>query len=441
MKRVLLLIMCLSPLLLCGQNTLSALENMHTVAKGQTWESVAAEYAVSVAELHAANPDITRRKLKKGTLLIIPRKPKPVEVEEVVEQKPESVVRTTLPHLKVGVLLPFSQEKAKMTELYRGLLMAADSVRRSGTDLDIYAWDGGLMASKIEGLQSEFKGLDILFGPTEATQIPAVAEMCREHGIRLVLPFAGGQVLQDYPLVYNATAPNAVVFEEAVKKMKTVFTDANYVVVSSGSPDNQGKVLCETLSKRMSQQGTAIGYVDLEGDADAYESAFSRLSENVVVLDNAGTRSLNIVLARLKDFSRRHPDYRISLIGFPEWQSTTQMLLKDFFAFDTYIISPYYYNVLEESTKRFQRAYEDAFHTPIAQNYPRYAALGFDLGYYFLSGLSKQGDTFEQMQGSLVQEPYQNRFRFERLPSGMSFTNRFVQFIHFTKEEKIEIIR
>ena len=147
------------------------------------------------------------------------------------------------------------------------------------------------------------------------------------------------------------------------------------------------------------------------------------------------------MLARLKDFSRRHPDYRISLIGFPEWQSTTQMLLKDFFAFDTYIISPYYYNVLEESTKRFQRAYEDAFHTPIAQNYPRYAALGFDLGYYFLSGLSKQGDTFEQMQGSLVQEPYQNRFRFERLPSGMSFTNRFVQFIHFTKEEKIEIIR
>lgn len=441
MKGVLFIIMCLCPLLLCGQNTLSALEDMYTIAKGQTWESVAAEYAVSVAELQAANPDITRRKLKKGTLLIIPRKPKPVEVDKATEPQPAPLIRTAMPHLKVGVLLPFSQDKSRMTELYRGLLMAADSVRKDGTNLDIYAWDGGITSSKIEELQSEFKGLDILFGPAEATQVPAVAEVCREQGIRLVLPFASGQVLQDYPLVYNATATNAVVYEEAVKKMRTVFPDGNYIVVNTGSQDNQGKVLCETLAQSAAKHGTTLGRIDLEGDAAAYESAFSQIRRNVVVLDNAGTRSLNIMLARLKDFRRQHPDCRISLVGFPEWQQATQMLLSDFFAFDTHIVSPYYYNVLDESTKRFQRAYEDAFHMPIAQNYPRYAALGFDLGYYFMSGLSRQGDTFEQMQGSLVQEPYQNWFRFERLPSGMSFTNRFVQFIHFTPEEKIEIIR
>jgi hypothetical protein len=146
-------------------------------------------------------------------------------------------------------------------------------------------------------------------------------------------------------------------------------------------------------------------------------------------------------LARLKDFHRGHSEYRLSLIGYPLWQDETGRLLGDFFSFNTYIISPYYYNVLDDKTKRFQRTYEKSFRTPIAQNNPRYAAMGFDLGYYFLSGVSSLGDTFEQMQGNLHQEPFQNWYQFERGASGMTFYNNFVQFIHFTPESKIELIR
>ena len=137
----------------------------------------------------------------------------------------------------------------------------------------------------------------------------------------------------------------------------------------------------------------------------------------------------------------KHSNYRLSLIGYPEWQDETGRLLGDFYSFDTYIVSPYYYNVLDDRIKRFQRAYEKSFRTPIAEGNPRSAALGFDLGLYFLGGISSLGDTFEQKQGSLSQEPYQNWYQFERTASGMSFSNNFVQFIHFTSENKIEIIR
>lgn len=92
-------------------------------------------------------------------------------------------------------------------------------------------------------------------------------------------------------------------------------------------------------------------------------------------------------------------------------------------------------------TKNFQRSYEKFFRTTIIQSTPRYAALGFDLGYYFMKGLSNLGDTFEQMQGNISQDPYQNRFLFERSASGMSFTNHFVQFIHYTNDNMIELIR
>ena len=96
---------------------------------------------------------------------------------------------------------------------------------------------------------------------------------------------------------------------------------------------------------------------------------------------------------------------------------------------------------MDNRVKRFERTYAKNFRAYIIKESPRYAALGYDLGCYFLGGLSSLGDTFEQMQGSIRQEPYQNWFRFERNASGLSFSNSFVQFIHFTPDNKIELIR
>ena len=438
--RIALLLLCLCPMThLLGQNTLSTLENMHYVGKGETWETIAAKHGVSVLDLQAANPDIKINKLKKGILLIVPS-PSP-KTESLPPQKEEHrFIRTANHDMKVGVLLPFSD--AKMVEFYRGLLMAADSVRKAGANFEIFTWDCGTTSAQIEPLLPKLGKLDVLFGPVSDTQIPAVAEVCKEQGTRLVLPFSSDLALQEYPLVYAATAPNQIVFDAAAKKLTSYFSDRRFVIVYGNNADTRGKMLSEMLKQSLIQRTTiAPKVLELEGDEAAYISAFSMSQNNMVLLDDCSIRSLNILLARLKDFRQKHPEYRLSLIGYPEWQSETQRLLNDYFTFDTYILSPYYYNVLDSKNKRFQHTYEKFFRTPVAQNNPRLAAMGFDLGYYFLSGISSLGDTFEQMQGSLHQEPFQNRFDFKRSTSGMSFYNHFVQFIHFTPDNKIELIR
>lgn len=452
MKRILILIYCVWPVLLFGQSILSTLEDMHSVVKGETWESVAASHGVSVVELQAANPDVKRKKLKKGTLLIVPSKQAaPSSSVEDESQNvapmlgnsdgstPPSLIRTAISDLKVGVLLPLADKR--MVEFYRGLLMAADSVRKSGVNLDIHAWDCGTTIAQIETLLPNLKELDVLFGPASATQIPPVAETCKEQGIRLVLPFFSGQVLQDYPLVYNATAPSAILYVAAAKKLMSYYPDKNYVIVHSGNPDNKGKNLTDAISSALAQHSAAPRVLELEGDDFAYEAAFNQFRDNVIVLDDSNVRSLNILLAHLKDFRKNHSQYRLSLLGFADWQDETETLMDDFFAFDTYLVSPYYYNVLEDRIKEFERIYTKNFGTSILRSYPRFAALGFDLGCYFLSGLGSLGDTFEQMQSSIRQQPYQSWFNFERSRSAMSFSNQFVQFVHFTPDSKVELIR
>lgn len=438
MKRILILLYCVCPLLLYGQNVLFTLEDMHTVVKGETWESIASQQGITVMELKAANPDVKKKKLKKGTLLILPQRQEPVPVAEVPE-KPVPVIRTAYSNVRVGVLLPLADRR--MVEFYRGLLMAADSVRKSGVNLDIHAWDCGTTIAQIEALLPKLKELDVLFGPASATQIPPVAEVCKEQGIRLVLPFFSGQILQDYPLVYNVTAPSTLLYVAAMNKLRSFYPDRNYVVVRTGNTDNKGKNLVETVTQSLAQQASAPRTLELEGDDFAYESAFNQFRDNMIVLDDSNIRSLNILLSHIKDFRLKHPQYRLSVLGFDSWLDETATLLDDFFTLDTYIISPYYYNVLDDRIKAFERNYTKNFRASVSMKNPRFAALGFDLGQYFLQGISSLGDTFEQMQGSIHQKPYQNFFSFERNASAVSFVNNFVQFIHYTPENKIEIIR
>lgn len=441
-----ILLAFLFPLVLSGQNILSTLDNMHSVVKGETWESVANSHGVSVPDLQAANPDVKKKKLKKGTLLIIPASPNTSKGERpdsssihATDGPGMTLIRTGIPNMKVGVLLPFNDKK--MVEFYRGFLMAADSVRKGGVNLDIHAWDCGASVSQLEELLPQFSGLDVLIGPASATQIPTVAEACKEQGIRLVLPFRNGQSLFDYPMVYNATAPNTLFYDAAVKKLLSYYKDNNFVIVHSGNPDNHGKILSEALTQQLAKRTGTPRILEIEGDDFAYESAFNQYRNNMIVLDNTNASSLNILIGKLKGFLQKHPVYRLSLIGYTEWQDETTNLLNDFFALDTYFASPYYYNVLDERVKQFEHSYTKNFRSSIAQSNPRYAAFGFDLGCYFLSGISNLGDAFEQMLGNIPQNPYQNFFSFERNGSGLSFSNSFVQFIHFTPENKIEIIR
>ena len=441
MKHILILLYCLWPVLLYGQGVLSSLEDMHKVVKGETWESIASNCGVSVVELKAANPDVVRKKLKKGTLLIIPKKPLPpqyVPVSEVPE-KPTRVIRTAISDLKVGVLLPLNDKK--MVEFYRGLLMAADSVRKSGVNFDIYAWNSGTTADQVEPFLPDLKELDILFGPASVTQIPPVAEVCKEQGIRLVLPFFSGQVVQDYPLLYNASSASSIFYQAAVEKLMKYYPDKNFIIVQTGNTDNRGKAFTESLTQALAQRTAAPRLLQLEGDDFAYEAAFNQFRDNMIVLDDSSIPCLNTLLSHLKAFREKHSQYRISLLGYAGWLEETGRLLDEFFSFDTYIISHYYYNELDDRTRRFEQTYMGYFRTPIAPNTPRFAALGFDIGCYFLSGLSTLGDTFDQMQGGIRQLPYQNWFQFERSASSLSFSNSFIQFVHYTTDSKVELIR
>lgn len=339
-----------------------------------------------------------------------------------------------------------SERGNKMIEFYQGLLMAADSVRKDGTNIRIHALHTGSTTASMQQLlnahQTELANTQIIFGPVDGTQIEPLSHFCRQNNIRLVLPFANNYSISNQPLTYTATASSNISSSEAAALViRSMGKKANYIVLNTNEPDTRGSLFTGKLKEQLADQDIATRILNIDGDDFAFESAFNQTQVNCIVPDNTSIKSLNILCAKLKDFTEAHPQYRLRLLGYPEWITYTGTLLNSFFQFDTYAFCTYYSHPLSTNTVSFDRAFTSNFGHPMQVSFPRYAMMGFDMGFYFMHGLATLGDTFESKQNEIEQQPAQHTFRFVQDTEGSGRTNHFVQLVHYSPDQKITLVQ
>ena len=436
MKRLIIILLMCIPLIADAQNAMSVLNRLHQVNKGETLYEIAKQYNITEQDLLLANPEIKKnKKLKKGIYLTIPQ----AKVAQGEAATAAATGKQALSTLKVGVILPFverSERAKKMIEFYQGFLMAADSIKKEGKNLEIYAFSSGSTEADIMEVlgKPEIAQLDVLFGPVDEQQLPPTITICKQNNTRLVLPFVNGQSTAGNPHLYMACPNNAVTIAEAAGLVTKAYTNRNFIILKSNTDNYKGSLFTQTLSDMLGKNGNIVRLLNINSDESSYEAAMNQFKDNVIVPDNPNIKTLNILISKLDTFRQKHPNYNISLLGYPEWQTYTDKLLNSFFTFDTYIYSPYYYNALAGNTKYFEQTFTRNFGKPMAVNYPRYAMMGFDLALYIMH---------EMLTGGFVgqQVPYQNMYKFVQEGENNGYSNRFIQLIHFTKTKQIELIR
>lgn len=349
--------------------------------------------------------------------------------------------------VKAGVLLPLKDGSGRgttMVEFYRGLLMAVDAVKAEGTNVEVYAFDSGKSDAEMRALlkRPELGGLDVVFGPLDAEQVGPLSEFCREHGIRMVLPFNTPcpQVYSN-PWIYQVGVAQELLYP-GVTNLATELSDkANYVFYSSGENDERGQAFTAHLSQVLSLRGIPTSRLGAGADDFAYDRALNQYRENIVVPDSRSLSALNGMVAGLKNYLAQHPQYRISLLGYPEWLTYTGTMLQDFYQFGTYVFSSYYRNPLSGRVALFEQKYFSNYGVPSRVSYPRAEMLGYDLAYYFLHGLAVLGRSFDEEKVTLPQQPVQHSFSFIRVGEQGGYVNTFVQLVHYTTNKTIQLIK
>ena len=421
-------------------------KDMHKVKRKETIFSVSREYGISEQELIAANPEL-KKGMKKGQFLCIPY-PATTTVQPTQKEDPYAIPPSNselfskskeapkeMSTIKAALILPFQEDK-RMVEYYEGFLMAVDSLKRTGTSLDLYVYDSGKEVSTLNAIlaKNEMKKMDIIFGPMHQNQIKPLSDFAEKNDIRLVIPFSKkGEEVFNNPAVYQINTPQSYLYSEVYEHFNRQFPNAHVIFIEPASADKEKAEFISGLKQELKNKGVSMQTVNESATKETLKAALRSGKDNIFIPTTSKNVLLIKALPQLTLLVRDNPEQNIHLFGYPEWQIYTKDYLESFFELDTYFYSSFYTNTLFPAAVRFTNNYHRWYSKDLASEWPNYAMLGFDTGFFFLKGLSRYGSELENNLAKMNLTPIQTGFKFQRVNNWGGFINKKVFFIRFTK--------
>lgn len=437
----------------------SPCREMHKVKRKETIYSISREYGITEQELRDANPELKgSNKLKRGTFLCIPYKkemstihistPKDEENAPTNEELFNKSQKTPekLKGIRAALVLPFgldgssTNSQRQVVEYYEGVLLAIDSLKQEGANIELYVYDTPVANAPIDNLLSkpELAQMDIIIGPGHNTHTKQLADFAKEHGIRLVIPFTSkdSEVFSN-PYVYQINTPQAYLYAEVYRLFADYF--ANYNILFIQTDDGKEKTeYIDGLKNELNTRGIKHETIAIPDTPEAVTAHLQTEKPNIII----PTSGSNIVLTKMLPIlqlvvrAEENP-YQIHLFGYPEWQKYYNDHLQAFYELDTYFYSSFYTNNLLPTAKDFHNKFRYWYNKEMINTYPRYGMLGFDTGYYFLKALHRYGERMENYLDREITVPVQTGFHFERVNNWGGFINKKVFFIHMTRQHEL----
>ncbi|MBK7628260.1 MAG: LysM peptidoglycan-binding domain-containing protein [Bacteroidales bacterium] len=471
----------------------------HKVLKGESLSSIAEKYGLSVRELRKENRDL--RFPQVGDLVRVPGVKVP-EVEVVappvtdtivvIAEEPE--VKYTRPagftkvkdlkgSINVAVLLPFYfKENADRTEIdsskmikgkkppsrkkpeewiyqkgfdflemYQGILLAADTLRALGLDISISAFDIKDDTIEITRLINSGKlaGMDLIIGPVYSHNLQIVADYARNFGIPVVSPVTlmNNSVLVNNPTLFMANSSLEVAQKALAKRISENY-DNNLVFIHADSirSDSDVKRFKDMIFKELSYK---LPYEEIKFKEFLFYSrsmfdndsinrlshALSESTKNIIIIASEDTPVISESLTEIHGLSKR---FDVKVFGYPSLLDLDNLDPKLFFDLDLKILTPYWIDYTHENVKQFNSDYRRKFLTePLEKSF---AWSGYDIAYYFLSGLALNGRDFISNPEKHYPELLQTRFDFVRKEENAGFENQSLFMVRYTRDYEVLLV-
>lgn len=422
----------------------------YQVKKKDTLYGIAKKYSISVDALIEANPEmkVDGFELKKGSYVCIP-----YAASGTLGQTSATPVRTPMQTasrqfsgktVRVGVMLPLHDvdgDGRRMTEFYRGMLMACDSLRAEGMNIDIHAWNVNIDADITNFIkQPGAAKCDIIFGPLYSKQVHALAEFCKARDIQMVIPFSiTGDDVSMYRQIFQVYQTNDRQTNNSIETFLKLFPNCHPVFIDCNDKTSNKGNFTFGLRTRLESHNIGYGITNIGSSDDIFAKQFSPSRENIVILNTGRSPELTLALNKLAILKANNPTLKIKLFGYTEWMMYLGIDEAKFHEFDTYIPSTFYYNPASPRTQSLTRSYRQWFKTDMQNALPRFALTGYDYAQFFLRGFAKYGKAFRGVRNQNTWKAVQAPLRFKQVgAAGMQ--NDFFQLVHFMPNGNVEAI-
>ncbi len=422
-------------------------QDMYKVKKKDTLFGISQKYGITVDDLKNANPDmkVEGYELKKGDYIFIPyAKAKPAATTATTNQ---SVAKSAAPakSVRVGIMLPLHNvdgDGRRMVEYYRGFLMACDSLKQEGYSVDVHAWNVNVDADISQFTREPAAAqCDIIFGPLYSVQVHTLAEFCKAHNIKMVIPFSiNGDEVAQYQQIYQVWQSSDKLNNCAIEAYFKQFPNAHPIFIDCNDKDSKKGAFTFAMRNRLGSKNINYNITNLNSSEMQFAKAFDMSKQNVVILNTASSSALYMAMSKIESLKNNYPNLRVSFFGYTEWLMYADSFFKNFCRLDTYIPSTFYYNPASWKTRRLEANYRRWFKAELQEAYnPRFAITGYDHAQFFIRGWMKYGKNFKGTLGQSAYQALQTPLVFKQV-NGKGMQNDYFQLIHYTKKGTIESI-
>jgi LysM repeat protein len=469
----------------------------HKVERGESLASIADKYGLTLRELRRENRDTRFPQMGdyiRIPVAMLPEPPRKVEVpvtdtlavvpmdSVVVLPRPAGYtpVRDLEGSYDVAVLLPFyldenadrididSSKFARgkrinkpeewiyprsvgFIEMYQGILLAADTLRSLGLNINLYTFDIQNDTSELNGMinRGELEGMELIIGPVYSNNLAIVTAYASKLGIPVVSPVRlfNNLALVNNPLLFMANASLEVAQNTIAKKVSEYY-DNNFVFIHTDTAGIDQDVI-RFREKIMTELSSRLPYEEIKFKEFLFysRSAFNndsilRLGHaltgntgNVIIIASEEDPVISETLQEVHSLSKKYP---VRVFGYPTLRGLGNLEPKFIFELDLLIFSPYWIDYSKRDVVKFNDDFRRKFLTEPAE--VSYAWIGYDIVYYFLSGLAIHGKEFIEHPEIHNPDLLQTEFDFRRKNLYDGFENQKLFPVKYTVDYEVRLI-
>jgi LysM repeat protein/ABC-type branched-subunit amino acid transport system substrate-binding protein len=431
----------------------------HTVEKGESLYKIAKKYNVSIESITNANPDLGE-KIKPGQILKIPLNPDStisqtlkVNVSDTVKSGDNKIEKCDckkpklLESYNIALMVPFYlsqmyqinlddpdiEEKdqddfASFTfiQFYEGVLMALDSLKKSGFSAKVFVYDVDEDSSKTAALleKPELAKMNLIIGPFFKSSLAPVVAFAKKHKIRVVDPVSSDEeILKENPFVFKATPSVSTQFNDVAEYFVNAYPTAT-IIISHNNKENEIKYLTslkEALNLQLKKAGrpensfkeAVISTVGVGG----VTKLFNPSDTNIVITLTSGEVFVSNFVRNLSDV---YDSYKMIVVGLPGWKNYENIEAEYFQNINLHLFASSFVDYSRDDVKDFILKYRSKYKTEPN----KYAFQGFDIGMFFFKALKTYGPSFEGCIDNLSGTYLQSKYDFKTSGGGNGYENK-----------------
>lgn len=429
---------------------LNPCKQTHLVQKKETIYGIAHQYNITEDELIAANPVLSNGKLKKGMELCIPHtneekqahNKQQTELIEKAEAKRQEQLIKYYDVIKIAVIAPFaldqetkSADAKKAADFYKGILMAADTLKHKGISTEFYTYeeigsDGSGMAEIIN--KPMLKNCNLIIGPFKPANVEAIAYFAKANNIPLVAPMSlKGANLPSINNLFAVSAPSQDIYPYVFSKFINTYKGCNIVFAQVNDAKNNNEY---NNKFKAALEAGGISYITLTAEEIALKKdTLDTQKTNVIIPSSGSENAFKILTQNLNKLGAANANYKIRLFGYPEWQTFLPRYKAMTDVYGSTFYTTFFADPSSQKIKSFDNAYNNWFQHPQQKSYPKYGVLGYDIAQCFINAIKKNGSNFS----AKTIAPYngmQTSFKFVQQDENSTPYNSSILFVTFNTD-------